>query len=138
MSTSETTIVDSGRPQLVSPLSASLGFSEAVADIASTAAERELTHRLPYDEIAKLKALGFGALRLPTDAGGQGLSLTELFFVARDLAAADSNIAHAFRNHLWQVEASLRQRDHPFHAHVLDLTRQNKTVGLSFTDSDAA
>ncbi|MGE8165473.1 acyl-CoA dehydrogenase family protein [Paraburkholderia sp. NPDC080076] len=137
MSTSETTIVDSGRPQLVSPLSASLGFSEAIADIASTAAERELTHRLPYDEIAKLKALGFGALRLPTDAGGQGLSLTELFVVARDLAAADSNIAHAFRNHLWQVEASLRQRDHPFHAHVLDLTRQNKTVGLSFTDSDA-
>ena len=57
--------------------------------------------------------------------------------MARDIAAADSNIAHAFRNHLWQVEASLRQRDHPFHAHVLDLTRQKKTVGLSFTESDA-
>ncbi|MFB9127412.1 acyl-CoA dehydrogenase [Paraburkholderia dipogonis] len=133
---SDATIVDSGRPRLVSPLSATLGFSAALADIASTAAEREVTHRLPHDEIARLKALGFGALRLPAEARGRGLSLTELFVVARDVAAADSNIAHAFRNHLWQVEASLRQRGHPFHAHVLDLTGQNKTIGLSFTETD--
>lgn len=52
------------------------------------------------------------------------------------MAAADSNIAHAFRNHLWLVEAALRQRDHPFHAHVLALTAQHKTVGLSFTETD--
>jgi len=136
MSMSETTI-NHGGPRLVSPLSASLGFSEAIADIASTAAERERAHRLPHEEIARLKVLGFGALRLPSDAGGQGLSLSELLVVARDIAAADSNIAHAFRNHLWQVEASLRRRDHPFHAHVLDLTRQKKTVGLSFVETDA-
>src|SRR5471030_125960 len=135
MSMSETTI-NHGGPRLVSPLSASLGFSEAIADIASTAAERERAHRLPHEEIARLKVLGFGALRLPSDAGGQGLSLSALLIVARDIAAADSNIAHAFRNHLWLVEAALRRRDHPFHAHILDLTKQKKTVGLSFVKTD--
>ncbi len=134
---SETTTIHGGGPTLVSPLSASLGFSGTIADIASTAAERERAHRLPHEEIARLKALGFGALRLPSDAGGQGLSLSALLVVARDIAAADSNIAHAFRNHLWLVEAALRRRDHPFHAHVLDLTTQNKTVGLSFVETDA-
>ncbi|MDR5739235.1 MULTISPECIES: acyl-CoA dehydrogenase family protein [unclassified Caballeronia] len=123
-------------PRLVSDVSAALGFSQAIGDIAATAAERERLHRLPHDEIAKLKALGFGALRLPSDAGGHGLSLRDMLAVARDVAAADSNIAHAFRNHLWQVEAALRRRDHPFHARVLALTGQGKTLGLGFVDSD--
>jgi len=122
---------------LVSPLSANLGFAGVIADLARTAVERERSHRLPHEEIALLKELGFGALRLPADAGGRGASLSELFVVARDIAAADSNIAHAFRNHLWLVEAALRHRNHPFHAHVLDLTGNRKTVGLSFAHTDA-
>ncbi|CAG9205051.1 Acyl-CoA dehydrogenase [Paraburkholderia tropica] len=126
-----------GAVALVSPLSASLGLSSAIAGIAATAAQRERAQRLPHEEIAALKSLGFGALRLPVDDGGHGVSLIGLFTVARDLAAADSNIAHAFRNHLWQVEAALQNRDHPFHAHVLDLARRRKTVGLSFADTDA-
>ncbi|MGE8472914.1 MAG: acyl-CoA dehydrogenase [Paraburkholderia hospita] len=134
---SDTTFVNSGELKLVSPLSTALGFSKIIDDIASSAAERELTHRLPYDEIATLKARGFGALRLPARLEGQALTFSELLTVARDVAAADSNIAHAFRNHLWQVEAALRRQDHPFHAHVLALTSQKKTVGLSFTETDA-
>ncbi|WOD16080.1 acyl-CoA dehydrogenase family protein [Paraburkholderia kirstenboschensis] len=120
----------------VSPLTVTLGFAKILADISATAATREREHRLPHDEITELKALGFGALRLPLDEGGHGVSLGGLFVVARDVAAADSNIAHAFRNHLWQVETALRKKDHPFHAHVLGLTAQRKTVGLSFTESD--
>ncbi|SAK71542.1 acyl-CoA dehydrogenase [Caballeronia glebae] len=126
----------SAGPRLVSPLSATLGFSQIIDDIAATAAERERANRLPHEEISRLKALGFGALRLPVDAGGSGATLSGLFVVARDLAAADSNIAHAFRNHLWQVEAALRRREHPFHARVLELAGQKKTIGLSFVDSD--
>lgn len=133
----DTNTIKPGGPQLVSPLSASLGFADIIADIATTAAAREREHRLPHEEIASLKARGFGALRLPADAGGHGVSLSELFVVARDIAAADSNIAHAFRNHLWQVEAALRRRDHPFHTHVLELTAKRKTVGLSFTETGA-
>jgi len=124
------------RAQGISPLTVSLGFAKTIADIAATAAAREREHRLPHDEIAQLKALGFGALRLSPQQGGHGVSLGDLFVVARDLAAADSNIAHAFRNHLWQVETALRKKDHPFHAHVLRLAAQKKTVGLSFTESD--
>ena len=123
--------------RLVSPYASSLGLAPAIEHIAKTAVEREVDRRLPHEEIAELKALGIGSLRLPKDAGGAGASLSELFSVARDLAAADSNIAHAFRNHLWQVEAALRQPGHPFHAHVLALAAEGKTVGLSFADSDA-
>ncbi|MGI4984628.1 MAG: acyl-CoA dehydrogenase family protein [Janthinobacterium lividum] len=126
-----------GTLRLVSPLSERLGFAQTIADIGRTAAARERVHRLPHEEIATLKALGFGALRLPAVTGGRGLSLTELFTVARDIAAADSNVAHAFRNHLFLVENALRRPAHPFHAHVLGLTRQHKTLGLSFTETDA-
>lgn len=126
-----------GGPALISPLSASLGFADILAEIAASAPQRESQRQLPSDEIGRLKALRFGAIRLARGDGGHGLSLSELFTVSRDLAAADSNIAHAFRNHLWQVEAALRLPDHPFHAHVLDLARSGKTVGLSFVESDA-
>jgi alkylation response protein AidB-like acyl-CoA dehydrogenase len=120
---------------IASPLSVKLGFAPIIGEIAATAAERERSHRLPHEEIAALKALGFGALRLPVDDGGHGVTLRELFAVARDVAAADSNIAHAFRNHFVQVEHALRHRDHPFHAHVFELVRQKKTVGLSFVET---
>ena len=123
--------------QLVSAYTASLGLSSTFERIAQTAVEREVAHRLAHEELGELKKLGFGALRLSKDAGGAGASLSELLSVARDLAAADSNIAHALRNHFWQVEAALRQPGHPFHAHVLALTAAGKTVGLSFAESDA-
>ncbi|MGI4859946.1 MAG: acyl-CoA dehydrogenase family protein [Janthinobacterium lividum] len=126
-----------GTLRLVSPLSERLGFARTIADIGRTAAERERVHRLPHEEIATLKALGFGALRLPAGTGGRGLSLAELFTVARDIAAADSNVAHTFRNHLFLVETALRRPAHLFHAHVLALTRQHKTLGLGFTETDA-
>jgi alkylation response protein AidB-like acyl-CoA dehydrogenase len=126
----------SGAPRLISSISESLGFGKLITQIAVTAPEREQTQRLPHEEIAQLKIAGFGALRLSADAGGRGLPLRDMLAVARDVAAADSNIAHAFRNHLWQVEAALRQRDHPFHAHVLSLAAQHKTIGLSFTKTD--
>jgi alkylation response protein AidB-like acyl-CoA dehydrogenase len=137
MADSDPVIVHSGQPKLVSPLSTAFGLSQIIAEIASTAAERELAHRLPHDEVASLKSHGFASLRLPVEKGGRGASLSELLTVARDIAAADSNIAHAFRNHLWQVETALRQQDHPFHAHVLALAAQKKTIGLSFAETDA-
>ncbi|CAG9217092.1 Acyl-CoA dehydrogenase [Paraburkholderia sabiae] len=132
------TTTANGGTRLVSVQSAQLGFNEKISAIAETAAERERESRLPHEEIARLKSLGFGALRLPVESGGHGLSLREMFVVARDVAAADSNLAHAFRNHFWQVEAALRRCDHPFHEHVLRLTGQRKTIGLSFTETDAA
>ncbi|WP_347558937.1 acyl-CoA dehydrogenase family protein [Robbsia sp. KACC 23696] len=122
---------------LTSSLSDTLGLSPLIERIARGAAEREFAQRLPHEEIAELKAAGFGALRLAVEAGGKGTSLTDLFTVARDIAAADSNIAHAFRNHLFQVEAALRRADHPFHAKVLALAGAHKTVGLSFTVTDS-
>lgn len=126
----------SDRPRLLSSVTEALGFGAALENMAESAAARENATELPHDAMAELKALGFGALRLPIEQGGNGLSLTDLFAVARDLAAADSNLAHAFRNHSWQVELALRNASHPMHARVLELTGQGKTVGLSFVETD--
>lgn len=133
-----TSTVNKSALRLVSPLSEALGFASVITHIAASAAERERAHRLPHEEISELKSLGFGALRLATETGGLGLTLSDLFTVGRDIAAADSNVAHAFRNHLWQVEAALRKSDHPFHAQVLSFAKARKTIGLSFTETDVA
>lgn len=125
------------RPRLISPLSAGLGLGPLFEDLARTAAGRETAAGLPHAEMAALKAAGIGALRLPVASGGGGVSLTDLFVVARDLAAVDSNLAHAFRNHSWQVEHALRHPTHPLHARVLELAAEHATVGLSFAETDA-
>ncbi|MBW8837620.1 MAG: acyl-CoA dehydrogenase, partial [Burkholderia sp.] len=60
----DTSNIKEARPtQWISPLSVKLGFADIIADIAATAAAREREHRLPHEEIARLKAIGFGALR---------------------------------------------------------------------------
>ncbi|GAA3100452.1 hypothetical protein GCM10010464_74900 [Pseudonocardia yunnanensis] len=42
--------------------------------IAERAVEREAQRRLPYEEVEWLRAAGFGALRVPIELGGSGVS----------------------------------------------------------------
>ncbi|WP_226363291.1 acyl-CoA dehydrogenase [Pseudonocardia sp. ICBG1142] len=72
--------------------------------IAAGAVERELNRRLPVAEIAALRDAGFGAVRLPVEAGGAGASLRQLFGLLVELGAADSNIPQALRTHLLFTE----------------------------------
>ena len=61
--------------------------------------ERERNRTLPTEQVEELTAAGFGALRVPADLGGEGVSLPEFIALLIDLAAADSNVAHLFRGH---------------------------------------
>ncbi len=79
-------------------------FAPLLAEIRAGAVEREAERRHPVEEVARLQRAGLGALRLPVDRGGSGASLAELFELWIDLAAADSNIAQAYRQHLFWVE----------------------------------
>lgn len=67
--------------------------------IAEGALARELDGELPADQVEWLKAAGVGALRVPVEFGGAGLSLPEVAQVWIDVAAADNNLAQALRGH---------------------------------------
>jgi alkylation response protein AidB-like acyl-CoA dehydrogenase len=76
--------------------------------IAESALRHEHDRSLPYEEVRRLAEAGFGALRLPEEEGGGGASVTELFAVLVDLAAADSNQPQIWRNHIAFVEDRLQ------------------------------
>ncbi|WP_225755609.1 acyl-CoA dehydrogenase family protein [Actinotalea sp. Marseille-Q4924] len=75
--------------------------------IAAGAADRERTRTLPFEPVVWLRDAGFGALRVPTELGGAGLSLPELVEVVTEVARADSNVAHLWRGHFAVVEHAL-------------------------------
>lgn len=80
--------------------------------IAEGVVEREKNRILPTEQIHWLKHAGFGALRVPKEFGGSGVSLHDLFHLLIELASADSNIVQALRGHFAFVEDRLN-------AHVL-------------------
>ncbi|MGV2984908.1 acyl-CoA dehydrogenase family protein [Microbacterium sp. AGC85] len=82
-------------------------FAPIFAEIGAGVLEREADRRLPYEAIARLRGEGFGALRVPEEFGGFGLTITELFRLLTDLAVHDSNTAHIWRGHFAFVEETL-------------------------------
>ncbi|MBO9577514.1 MAG: hypothetical protein J7480_01930 [Microbacteriaceae bacterium] len=82
-------------------------FRAFLAVVRGSAPDRERDRVLLHEENARLRALGFGALRLPVALGGAGLTLRELFERIVDLAAADPNLAHIWRGHVAFVETLL-------------------------------
>jgi alkylation response protein AidB-like acyl-CoA dehydrogenase len=83
------------------------------ATIASRAAERDIDRSLPFEEVRLLAEAGFGALRLPIDAGGSGLSISEFTVLLIELGTADSNQPQLWRNHIAFVEDRVWHRDTP-------------------------
>ncbi len=84
-------------------------FRPVFVAVAAGAARREQERVLPYEEVAALKDAGFGALRVPVEYGGSGVSLRQLFTLLTDLAAADSNLTQLWRGHFAYVEGTLLQ-----------------------------
>ncbi|HOB45322.1 MAG TPA: acyl-CoA dehydrogenase family protein [Zoogloea sp.] len=82
-------------------------FRPIFARIAEGAVERERTRTLPREPIEWLKKAGFGAVRVPVEAGGAGASLPQLVQLLIELAEADSNIPQALRGHFAFVEDRL-------------------------------
>lgn len=79
-------------------------FAPLFEHVAAGAVEREAKRQLAFDEVKALQKAGFGALRVPVEQGGSGVSLRQLFDVLIGLGAADSNLSQAFRPHLIFVE----------------------------------
>jgi alkylation response protein AidB-like acyl-CoA dehydrogenase len=79
--------------------------------IAEGALERERTRTLPHEPIAWLKQAGFGAVRVPVEFGGAGLSLPQLVQLLIELGEADSALPQALRGHFAFVEDRLNAPD---------------------------
>lgn len=82
-------------------------FAPLFARIAAGAATREQDRQPATAEMTELRRAGIGALRVPRALGGSGASLRQLLLVLRELAAADSNLPQALRQHYFQVELLL-------------------------------
>lgn len=108
------------------------------AGFAEGAAARDAARRLIFAETAVLKERGFGAVRLSHEQGGQGVTLSDLFALAHDLASADPNIAHVFRNHFFAVEQHLKTPKAPFSARILGLAAKGRMFGVAFSEAGKA
>lgn len=86
-------------------------FEDFLQRVRGGAIERETDRRLLFDELAELRGLGFGGLRVPVEAGGAGLTLEQLFERLIDLSAADSSLGHVWRGHILFVEGLLAEPD---------------------------
>lgn len=79
-------------------------FRAIFEHIAAGAVERDQSRTLPVDELRTLIQAGFGAVRVPVEYGGSGVSVKQLFRLLTELAVADSNFTQALRGHFAYVE----------------------------------
>ncbi|MFH3481478.1 acyl-CoA dehydrogenase family protein [Xanthobacter variabilis] len=103
--------------------------------IGAGASERERDRVLPFEAIELLKRAGFGALRLAKVDGGAGATFRQVYGLTLELAAADANVAHIFRNHFTVAEQYARQ---PYDARSRAwqaLVREGGIFGLASTEA---
>lgn len=78
-----------------------------LAELRASSAAHDVAREHPFEIVSRLAAAGLGAVRLPVELGGQGLSLTEFYDLLIAVGAADSNVPQALRQHYFRVELTL-------------------------------
>lgn len=112
-------------------------FRPIFAEIAAQATARDLGRDLPYEAIRRLKEAGFGAVRLPVEAGGKGASLPQFFNLLIELSAADSNVTQALRAHFGFTEDILNTKDAARRALWLARIARGETAGSAWSEIGA-
>ncbi|WP_322411242.1 acyl-CoA dehydrogenase family protein [Microbacterium invictum] len=79
-------------------------FAAFLDRVAVGAVDRERDRRLLFDEVAELRGLGFGALRVPAAHGGEDRAFAEVIDRVIRLSAADASLGHLWRGHIAFVE----------------------------------
>jgi alkylation response protein AidB-like acyl-CoA dehydrogenase len=109
-------------------------WTELLAGIAAGAKDRDLNDENPFDQVSALKRAGFGTLRLPTELGGAGYTVPQLFSAVIDVARADPIVAHIFRTHFWFTEERLRTPHDSVGRRWLRKIADGKTFGNAFSE----
>lgn len=93
---------------------------QPLLDAARTeSAQRDRSRESPQELVSGLLRIGVGAMRVPVELGGLGLSLPQLADVVIRVAAADSNLAQIIRGHLGFIEYLRFRRPEPSAEHFL-------------------
>jgi alkylation response protein AidB-like acyl-CoA dehydrogenase len=109
-------------------------WDELLAGIAAGAKDRDLNDENPFDQVVALKRAGFGTLRLPTELGGAGFTVPQLFSAVIDVARADPIVAHIFRTHFWFTEERLRTSTDEVSQRWLRTVADGKIFGNAFSE----
>lgn len=117
----------------------SSAFEELVKAIEEDAVERRRKDErlLPYRAIQLIKKARLGAIRLPKDLGGAGVTNVELFEVVRKLAKADPDVAHALRSHFLFVEDTLAAPSSAERTRRLQIVAKGDLVGNATTENSS-
>ncbi|MFF2556799.1 acyl-CoA dehydrogenase family protein [Nocardia sp. NPDC058058] len=109
-------------------------FEPIFARIGEGAVQRETDRRLLFEEVNLLRAAKFGALRVPVEFGGYGVTVRQLFRQLIALAAAESNLPQALRVHFSFVEDQLLAEPSPARERWLRSVAQGTLVGNAITE----
>lgn len=112
-------------------------YRPIIARIAEGAFERERDRVLPTEQIEWLKTAGFTGIRVPTEFGGDGASLPQLFRLLVELAAVDPHIPQTFRGHIAFVEDRLYAADSDNRTQWLKRFAAGEMVGNAVTEIGA-
>lgn len=105
--------------------------------IAAGTLQREQQRILPFEQIQWLKQVGFTAVRVPVEQGGDGASLTQLFQLLIELSKADSNLTQALRGHFAFVEDRLNAHRDNDQSHWFKRFVAGEIVGNAWTEIGA-
>ena len=110
-------------------------FKKFLEFLKQDAAERRYAGgAAPYQAIEQIRQLKIGALRLPIELGGKGLSIEELFKVFIEIAQYDNDLPQILRSHFQFVEDLLRSTDKEFQAYWIKKVIEGKIIGNAFTE----
>lgn len=98
---------------------------------------REQAREFGYDQVRRLIDAGFSRLRIPREYGGDGATLQQVFLLLAELAEADPNVAHVFRNHLAFVEDRLNSAPSAATEVWLERFRRGEFVGGGWTEANS-
>lgn len=114
----------------------STDFEKLLAAIAQDAEKRRKagSEARPYYAVDLIRKARLGALRLPVELGGGGVSIRDIFQIVIRLAEADSDVAHILRFHFYQVEIILLSSDSAERRNWLKRIAEGEIIGNAFTE----
>jgi alkylation response protein AidB-like acyl-CoA dehydrogenase len=104
-------------------------FRPIFADIAADAVRSDHERDLLFTAVQHLREAGFGRLRLPTEYGGFGLTLTQFFRLLIEAGEADTNLPQLLRGHFGFLEGRLTTRDTTVYNRYFPLAVDNQLFG---------
>jgi SfnB family sulfur acquisition oxidoreductase len=107
---------------------------ELAAYFAEQAAARDLNRALPHAEIAAFYRAGLGAVIVPRDYGGAGVSAVTIAEIFATISAADPSLGQIPQNHTAFLELLRYSKDEPQKRKFFSLALQGASFGNALAE----